>query len=142
MLLTLYFSWNPCASSKLNPNIGGLGHLCLSLLNTWSGKKNELLRSRSTILQVIVSIQGLVLSPDPYGNSHPLGYTKHTETFKIMTRTYNEDAFLDSLRTMIHVIRRPLKVLILFLVHFYIITLTSFYAMFIGIAWVFYRTPS
>ncbi|WJX26911.1 ubiquitin-conjugating enzyme [Trifolium repens] len=100
---------NPCSSYKLNPNFGRGGSLCLSLLNTWSGKKNERWRPRvSTILQVLVSIQGLVLTAEPFFNLLS-GYVKGNEAGKIMSRFYNEDAFIDSLWTMIHVIRRPLK---------------------------------
>ncbi|MCH79265.1 putative ubiquitin-conjugating enzyme E2 25-like [Trifolium medium] len=103
---------NPCASSKLNPNIGARGSICLSLLNTTTGKKNECWRPRSTILQVLVSIQGLVLTTDPYLNG-PFdcyrGLSTRSESLNNIIRTYNENAFLDSLRTMIHVIRRPLK---------------------------------
>ncbi|KAK2393865.1 putative ubiquitin-conjugating enzyme E2 [Trifolium repens] len=100
---------NPCSSYKLNPNFGRGGSLCLSLLNTWSGRKNERWRPRvSTILQVLVSIQGLVLTAEPFFNLLS-GYVRGTEAGKIKSRFYNEDAFIDSLWTMIHVIRRPLK---------------------------------
>jgi ubiquitin-conjugating enzyme E2 O len=112
----VYFLWqkvwfhNPCSSYKLNPNFGRGGSLCLSLLNTWSGRKNERWRPRvSTILQVLVSIQGLVLTAEPFFNLLS-GYVRGTEAGKIKSRFYNEDAFIDSLWTMIHVIRRPLKV--------------------------------
>ncbi|CAJ2658686.1 unnamed protein product [Trifolium pratense] len=100
---------NPCSSSKLNPNFGRRGSLCLSLLNTWGGRKNERWRPRvSTILQVLVSLQGLVLTAEPFFNMSS-SYVRGSEPGKIMSRSYNEDAFIDSLWTMIHVIRRPLK---------------------------------
>lgn len=66
-LFQVYFH-NHCGSSKLNPNLKMCGFLCLNLLNTWSGNKNECwVRRVSTIfLQVIVSIQSLVLTAKPY----------------------------------------------------------------------------
>jgi ubiquitin-conjugating enzyme E2 O len=129
----VYFLWqkvwfhNPCSSYKLNPNFGRGGSLCLSLLNTWSGKKNERWRPRvSTILQVLVSIQGLVLTAEPFFNLLS-GYVKGNEAGKIMSRFYNEDAFIDSLWTMIHVIRRPLKVWFYYWFNFFIYVSSKFF---------------
>lgn len=52
------------------PNVGPGGSICLSLLNTWKGDKNECWLPRfSTILQVLVSIQGLVLTANPFSNA-------------------------------------------------------------------------
>jgi len=42
--------------------------VCLSLLGTWSGKGNENWSSQSNLLQVLVSLQGLVLVSQPYFN--------------------------------------------------------------------------
>ncbi|TXG71578.1 hypothetical protein EZV62_000157 [Acer yangbiense] len=54
---------------RLNPNLYKNGHVCLSILNTWHGKGNEKWNpAKSTILQVLVSIQGLVLNAKPYCN--------------------------------------------------------------------------
>ena len=45
------------------------GKVCLSLLGTWSGAKGEMWEpAHSTMLQVIVSIQSLILVPQPYFN--------------------------------------------------------------------------
>ncbi|KAF5177720.1 (E3-independent) E2 ubiquitin-conjugating enzyme [Thalictrum thalictroides] len=51
---------------RLNPNMYANGYVCLSLLNTWSGKKEEKWSSDSTILQVLLSLQALVLNRKPY----------------------------------------------------------------------------
>ncbi|PRQ39143.1 putative aminoacyltransferase, E1 ubiquitin-activating enzyme [Rosa chinensis] len=51
----------------LNPNLGAGGHVCLSILNTWIGWRYERWNpAQSTILQVLVSIQALVLNEKPY----------------------------------------------------------------------------
>lgn len=51
---------------RFNPNLYACGKVCLSLLGTWSGPGWD--REASTLLQVLISIQSLVLVPDPYFN--------------------------------------------------------------------------
>ncbi|KAF3328782.1 putative ubiquitin-conjugating enzyme E2 38 [Carex littledalei] len=54
---------------RLNPNLYQCGKVCLSLLGTWSGTGCEKWNSKtSTMLQVLVSIQALVLNEKPYFN--------------------------------------------------------------------------
>ncbi|CAO2183275.1 unnamed protein product [Urochloa humidicola] len=54
---------------RLNPNLYECGKVCLSLLNTWAGAECERWNpSNSTMLQVLVSIQALVLNAKPYFN--------------------------------------------------------------------------
>ncbi|XP_019178982.1 PREDICTED: uncharacterized protein LOC109174172 [Ipomoea nil] len=51
---------------RLNPNLYECGKVCLSFLNTWTGKDTEKWQpNTSTILQVLVSIQGLILNENP-----------------------------------------------------------------------------
>nr|GFC85245.1 hypothetical protein [Tanacetum cinerariifolium] len=56
----------------INPNINDCGEVCLSLLNTWfPGDANTMwIPGTSTMLQVLVSIQGLVLNTKPAFNRH------------------------------------------------------------------------
>lgn len=61
-------------SDRLNPNLYEDGKVCVSLLGTWMGKDTEVWGPNSTLLQVIVSIQGLILVPEPYFNE--AGYEK------------------------------------------------------------------
>jgi len=52
---------------RLNPNLYSCGKVCLSLLGTWSGPSWQ--SNESTLLQVLVSIQSLILGePEPYFN--------------------------------------------------------------------------
>ncbi|KAL6554245.1 Ubiquitin-conjugating enzyme [Orobanche minor] len=55
---------------RINPNLYDCGEVCLSLLNTWDGDspEDEWVPGRSTMLQVLVSIQGLILNAEPYFN--------------------------------------------------------------------------
>lgn len=62
-----------CAD-RLNPNLYEDGKVCVSLLGTWAGKGSEVWGPGSTLLQVIVSIQGLILVAEPYFNE--AGYEK------------------------------------------------------------------
>ncbi|KAK5652167.1 hypothetical protein OQA88_10809 [Cercophora sp. LCS_1] len=49
-----------------NPNLYANGKVCLSLLGTWSGQ--NWVPNQSTILQVLVSIQGMILCSQPWYN--------------------------------------------------------------------------
>lgn len=50
----------------VNPNLYEEGKVCLSILGTWSGDRNEIWSAaRSSLLQAFVSIQGLVLVKEP-----------------------------------------------------------------------------
>lgn len=95
---------------RINPNLYNCGKVCLSLLNTWSGHGQEKwLPKESTMLQVLVSIQGLILNAKPYFNEPgyaDLGGTKHGEEKSL---EYNERTFMHSLRTMVYSMRRPPK---------------------------------
>merc|ERR1719387_62413 len=93
---------------RLNPNLYENGRICLSLLNTWSGKASEKWNPNiSSILQVLISIQGLVLVAKPYYNE--AGYDKHLGTLSGEKNAflYNESAFLLTLKNMINTMRRP-----------------------------------
>ncbi|KAF3614926.1 putative ubiquitin-conjugating enzyme E2 39 [Capsicum annuum] len=51
----------------MNPNLYTDGYVYLSLVNTWIGTWVERWNSKtSTILQLLISIQGLVLNAQPY----------------------------------------------------------------------------
>ena len=53
-------------SFRFNPNLYDNGKVCLSLLGTWAGPGWD--PQSSTLLQILVSIQSLILVPDPYFN--------------------------------------------------------------------------
>ena len=77
-------------SVRFNPNLYNSGKVCLSLLGTWSGNGGEKWnKDTSTLLQVLVSIQSLILVENPYFNEP--GYEKdmHTEKGKKLNFEYN-----------------------------------------------------
>ena len=56
-------------SVRFNPNLYNCGKVCLSLLGTWSGNgQAEKWNEASTFLQVLISIQSLILVPEPMYN--------------------------------------------------------------------------
>lgn len=59
---------------RLNPNLYEDGKVCVSLLGTWAGKGSEIWTINSSLLQLIISIQGLILVAEPYFNE--AGYEK------------------------------------------------------------------
>ncbi|KAL6561033.1 putative ubiquitin-conjugating enzyme E2 23 [Orobanche gracilis] len=95
---------------RINPNLYEEGKVCLSLLNTWTGRGNEVWDpSTSSILQVLVSLQGLVLNSKPYFNE--AGYDKQVGTAEgeKNSLSYNENSFLLNCKTMMYLMRKPPK---------------------------------
>ncbi|XP_021907099.1 putative ubiquitin-conjugating enzyme E2 38 [Carica papaya] len=93
---------------RLNPNLYENGRVCLSLINTWGGKKCERWNpNESTILQVLLSIQALVLNEKPYYNEP--GYTMWPGRAlrQRQSMVYNENAFYLSCQTMLILLRLP-----------------------------------
>ncbi|KAG5020431.1 hypothetical protein JHK87_016286 [Glycine soja] len=95
---------------RLNPNLYNCGKVCLSLLNTWTGHQNEQwISGVSTILQVLVSIQGLILVAKPFFNEPGYAHLNGSQYGEISSLRYNEDSFILSLRTMMYIMKRPPK---------------------------------
>ncbi|KAL5782122.1 hypothetical protein ACOSP7_007151 [Xanthoceras sorbifolium] len=95
---------------RLNPNLYANGRVCLSLLNTWTGKKSEKWNpNESTILQVLISIQALVLNEKPYFNEPGHGMWPGRTIWEKKSMAYNEDVFVLSCKSTIFLLRRPPK---------------------------------
>ncbi|KAF8643711.1 hypothetical protein HU200_009044 [Digitaria exilis] len=95
---------------RLNPNLYESGKVCLSLLNTWWGNGCEKWgKSNSTMLQVLVSIQGLVLNDRPYFNEPGYKNSAKTTAGEKNSLAYNQTAFVLSCKTMWYSLRKPPK---------------------------------
>uniref|UniRef100_A0ACD5VXL0 Uncharacterized protein n=1 Tax=Avena sativa TaxID=4498 RepID=A0ACD5VXL0_AVESA len=95
---------------RLNPNLYESGKVCLSLLNTWWGTGCEKWgKSNSTMLQVLISIQGLVLNDKPYFNEPGNKSTVNTPLGEKHSVAYNQTAFVLSCKTMLYSLRKPPK---------------------------------
>lgn len=129
---------------RLNPNLYENGKVCLSLLNTWTGKGTEVWDPQeSSILQVLVSIQGLVLNTKPYFNE--AGYDRQVGTLEGEKNSvvYNENSFLLSCKSMLYLIRRPPMVCILSHLKFlFISTLSSTFSFTLTISSINVETAS
>ncbi|KAJ0250439.1 ubiquitin-conjugating enzyme E2 26 [Hirschfeldia incana] len=96
---------------RINPNLYNCGKVCLSLLGTWNGNARERwLPHESTMLQLLVSIQALILNQKPYFNEPAYGMTKGTPSGEAHSKVYSENVFILSLRTMVYSMRKPPKV--------------------------------
>ncbi|KAJ6835766.1 putative ubiquitin-conjugating enzyme E2 38 [Iris pallida] len=95
---------------RLNPNLYACGKVCLSLLGTWSGSGCEKWdKSKSTMLQVLVSIQALVLNAKPYFNEPGFAHSAGHPHGEKLSLAYNENTFLLSCKTMLYSLRQPPK---------------------------------
>ncbi|XP_010549319.1 PREDICTED: probable ubiquitin-conjugating enzyme E2 24 [Tarenaya hassleriana] len=95
---------------RLNPNLYESGRVCLSLLNTWNGSGSEVWNPESSsVLQVLLSLQALVLNEKPYFNE--AGYDKQMGRVEGEKNSvsYNENAFLLTCKSMIYSLRNPPK---------------------------------
>jgi len=90
---------------RVNPNLYEDGKICLSLLGTWDGDQAEAWSpAKSTLLQVIVSLLGLVLVPEPYFNEAGYEPLAGLESSKRPSALYNERTFLRSCSFLISAI--------------------------------------
>jgi ubiquitin-conjugating enzyme E2 O len=96
---------------RLNPNLYACGKVCLSLLGTWQGKSCEKWNpAQSTMLQVLISIQALVLNEKPFYNEP--GHERYANSAEGLEYAldYNDTAFQYSCRTMLYSLRKPPQV--------------------------------
>jgi len=100
-----HFHAHYVGNERLNPNLYVDGKVCLSLLGTWSGPSWD--SARSTLLQVLVSLQGLVLVEEPYFNEPGHECDAGTEQGRQSSTLYNEHARLLALRAALNVAQSP-----------------------------------
>ncbi|KAL5054234.1 hypothetical protein RYX36_034916 [Vicia faba] len=95
---------------RLNPNLYESGKICLSLLNTWTGTGSEVWNpGTSTILQVLISLQALVLNEKPYFNEAGYDQQIGRAEGEKNSVSYNENAFLVTTKSMLYLLRKPPK---------------------------------
>ena len=94
-------------SDRLNPNLYEEGKVCVSLLGTWSGRGTETWTTDSNLLQLLVSIQGLILVREPYFNEAGYEKQKGTQQGEENSRMYNEMAVLKLVTSMTRMVNNP-----------------------------------
>ena len=72
---------------SFNPNLYANGKVCLSLLGTWDGP--GWVKGESTLLQVLVSIQSLILVAEPLYNEPLAGMIRSFGLLKQRSAAYN-----------------------------------------------------
>ncbi|KIJ39288.1 hypothetical protein M422DRAFT_781107 [Sphaerobolus stellatus SS14] len=89
-----FLSWTN-GNGRVNPNLYEEGKVCLSILGTWAGDRNESWSAaRSSLLQAFVSIQGLVLVKEPWFCEPAYEKLRNTEEGIVNSRLYNEKAYV------------------------------------------------
>ncbi|KAL8689555.1 MAG: hypothetical protein Q9224_004615 [Gallowayella concinna] len=90
-----FHSWTN-GVGRVNPNLYEDGKICLSLLGTWQGDEDEeeWVAGKSTVLQIIVSLLGLVLVKEPYYNEAGFEALQGTAQSKPTSAVYSEKAFV------------------------------------------------
>ncbi|GMS89604.1 hypothetical protein PENTCL1PPCAC_11779, partial [Pristionchus entomophagus] len=99
-----YYSWS---QEQLNPNLYQAGKVCVSLLGTWDGDGAEKWTPTSNLLQVFISIQGLILNAEPYFNEAGYEERKNVPEHEANSKRYNETAAINSLEYMWRIYDRP-----------------------------------
>ena len=94
---------------RFNPNLYNCGKVCLSLLGTWQGHESEKWNAKtSTFLQVLISIQSLILVEQPFFNEPGWEKTMHTEKGKKDSKAYNDNLLPSTIKfAMIDMIKNP-----------------------------------
>ncbi|KAB0803392.1 hypothetical protein PPYR_00362 [Photinus pyralis] len=84
---------------RFNPNLYNDGKVCLSVLNTWHGRPEEKWNTQtSSFLQVLVSIQSLILVPEPYFNEPGYERSRGTAAGTQSSREYNQNIWQATVR--------------------------------------------
>ncbi|CAJ0747541.1 22213_t:CDS:10 [Entrophospora sp. SA101] len=115
-----FHSWTG-GIGRINPNLYEEGKVCLSLLNTWTGKdETEMWTPLSSMLQLLISLQALVLNQSPWYNEAGFDKFVGSEEAIASSALYNERAYLLSLRAISFVLKNTPKGLEEDLEEFYI----------------------
>jgi ubiquitin-conjugating enzyme E2 O len=104
-----FHSWTG-GLGRINPNLYEEGKICLSLLNTWPGQsEGETWSDKASILQVLMSLMGLVLVDKPFYNE--AGFESYSEE-KLYTREsqqYSEKVYVMARGFVKHALSNPPK---------------------------------
>lgn len=94
--LCFFHSWSTNGIGRVNPNLYEDGKICLSLLGTWPGEtSSEKWNSEtSSILQLLVSLQALVLNKTPYYNEAGYDAVQNTDESAVNAELYSERTFV------------------------------------------------
>ena len=94
---------------KMGPNLYPEGKVCLSLLGTWHAQEESegWDPQASTLLQLVVSLQGIILTELPFFMEAGYDRLQGTADGEIKARQYNEMAVVLALRSFTGLVQRP-----------------------------------
>ena len=101
-----FHSWTH-GLGRVNPNLYEKGHVCLSLLGTWSGSEGESWSQNATLLQLLVSLQGLVFVKDPYYNEAGFETLRQQKAKYSEAMQYSEKAYVICRNFIRYALRSP-----------------------------------
>ena len=96
-------------SFRFGPNLYCDGKVCLSILGTWLAQAGESwIPGTSTMMQIMISIQSIVMNADPYFNEPGYERSYGTESGMKSSREYNHPIRLHNMKlAMLDMIRNP-----------------------------------
>jgi ubiquitin-conjugating enzyme E2 O len=102
-----FHSWTN-GNGPVNPNLYEDGKICLSLLGTWhADERNESWApGKSTLLQVLVSIMGLVLVKDPYYNEAGYDVHRQAQETRPSSALYTERSYFRTRAFIVHALTK------------------------------------
>ncbi|KAK7866626.1 hypothetical protein R5R35_011533 [Gryllus longicercus] len=104
----VHFCTTGLGQVRFNPNLYASGTVCLSLLGTWKGLQGEHWNQTSTLLQVLVSIQSLILVPEPFFNEPGYESLLGTAEGNVTSKAYNMEILQHTINhAMVSQLRRP-----------------------------------
>jgi ubiquitin-conjugating enzyme E2 O len=107
--LAYFHSWTN-GQGPINPNLYEDGKICLSLLGTWhTDEHNESWSSKSTLLQVLISIHSLVLNKDPYYNEAGFDVHRQTPETRLSSALYTERAYFRARAFITHALTNDIQ---------------------------------
>jgi len=102
-----FHSWTS-GLGRINPNLYEEGKICLSLLGTWPGKsETEGWSEKATLLQLLVSLQGLVFVKEPFYNEAGFEGYEETKEYNNESLLYSEKAYVMARNFVKHALLSP-----------------------------------
>ena len=104
-----FHSWTG-GLGRINPNLYEEGKICLSLLGTWPAKSpGESWSENASILQILVSLSGLVLVKQPFYNEAGFEAFGQDQVYTLESQQYSEKAFVMARGFVKHGLTSPVK---------------------------------